>query len=540
MNPNEMWQAEVNGQVYDAAFSELAAWVGENALLPDDKVRRGNLRWLEAGKVPALMPFFNAKEIGIAPPEIPVSAVDGENADADVQIQTANFAADSIENGHFQDQQNQAEFCVFHPDSEAEFICETCFNNFCEACPQDDGFSGKTCPMCGASVKPVISRTQSFEHAEFPAPNEDFPHSADNFSVQPQQSYLSTRPAESFGFGDFGKALSHPFKYKTSLFSGGLMFMFFTLGQQAFSIGGMFMLFAAIFSAMLANMLTFGVLANVVENFSQWKTETNFMPDFDDFSLWDDVVHPFFLSIGAYIVSFGLFIAIVIGGIWFTISSIGEMQNIEQNSTSAVMPGSGGDMEQLRQMPELQKTVEGAQTGAPNADYDEEQHFQDLEQMIRENRRAQLESVTGPTPEQEQAQKIALLQNMLKTALPLVVFGGLAFLWGLFYFPAACAVAGYTRSFTATINPLVGFDTIKNLGADYAKIVLMSFLLTVMLGVATGILNAVFSPFAMPRVGNIPAIALGSFVTFYFWIVFSCILGYAINKNSDKLGIYRG
>ena len=34
-------------------------------------------------------------------------------------------------------------------------------------------------------------------------------------------------------------------------------------------------------------------------------------------------------------------------------------------------------------------------------------------------------------------------------------------LWAFFYFPAACAVAGYTRNFGSTLNPRVGIDTIK-------------------------------------------------------------------------------
>jgi len=43
----------------------------------------------------------------------------------------------------------------------------------------------------------------------------------------------------------------------------------------------------------------------------------NFIPDFEDFSIWDDVVHPFFLSIGAYAVSFGLLIVLVTGIVWY-------------------------------------------------------------------------------------------------------------------------------------------------------------------------------------------------------------------------------
>lgn len=57
-NQTEMWQTEVNGQIYETSFEELTKWIAEGSLLPQDKVRRGNLRWLEANKVPALHRFF--------------------------------------------------------------------------------------------------------------------------------------------------------------------------------------------------------------------------------------------------------------------------------------------------------------------------------------------------------------------------------------------------------------------------------------------------------------------------------------------------
>ena len=63
-NTSELWQAEVNGQIYEASFEELAQWIQEGALLPQDKVRRGNLRWIEAQKVPTLYGYFNAITLG--------------------------------------------------------------------------------------------------------------------------------------------------------------------------------------------------------------------------------------------------------------------------------------------------------------------------------------------------------------------------------------------------------------------------------------------------------------------------------------------
>ena len=85
-NPNEVWQVEVGGQVYEAAFAELGDWIGEGSLLPQDKVRRGNLRWIEARRVPMLVPFFNAKEQGLPMP-VMFSTTEAETTVTDVPIE---------------------------------------------------------------------------------------------------------------------------------------------------------------------------------------------------------------------------------------------------------------------------------------------------------------------------------------------------------------------------------------------------------------------------------------------------------------------
>lgn len=62
----EMWQVEANGQVFETNFAEMTEWIADGSLLRIDRVRKGNLRWIEAGKVPSLAAVFNAAEIGRA------------------------------------------------------------------------------------------------------------------------------------------------------------------------------------------------------------------------------------------------------------------------------------------------------------------------------------------------------------------------------------------------------------------------------------------------------------------------------------------
>ncbi|CAN5329677.1 hypothetical protein BH20ACI1_BH20ACI1_03050 [soil metagenome] len=116
----------------------------------------------------------------------------------------------------------------------------------------------------------------------------------------------------------------------------------------------------------------------------------------------------------------------------------------------------------------------------------------------------------------------------------------LAFLWGIFYFPAACAVAAYTRSFAATLNPLIGFDTIKRLGFDYAKVFGISLILGIFAVVLNNILGSIFAPLDLPQLGNLAVKAFDGILYFYFSVVFAVVLGFVIYKNSRNLNLFRG
>ena len=573
----EIWQIDVGGQIYEAGFEEMEQWIYEGSLLPQDKVRRGRLRWIEAQKVPGLIKFFNEKAKGFAPIAA-APAFDSEQISENVQTQAGKFSASSSpafsatsfqENiytpepsqefsgftdspKNFQAEHNfdnslqktpnfagqnfspSSEICCVHGETAADYFCDTCGNQFCKSCPVSYGGSVKICPFCGAMCRSIEKNQQE------------------------QQKHFNYNAAigEGFGFVDFSRALGHPFKFKSSLIFGTILFVIFSFGQSAASIGGIFMMGSALFCVLASNMLTFGILANTIENFSNGKLEANFMPDFDDFSLWDSVIHPFFLSIGAYISSFGPFILVLIIGIYLVVSSMTSQINTVQEKVSKI-PGTqyydtqktNRQTDEVKQLTDnirkqneqrLNQQKEIALGNQPTTINDEEAEFEQLNEMIQESKKEQMESVVGKSPETQKREYEQMFKGFLSLAAPLVIVGFLAFLWGLFYFPAACAVAGYTRSFTATINPLVGLDTIKRLGFDYVKILFMGFLIILITAFIGMILSIVLSPFDMPRMGNLPVKVIGSIFTFYFSIVFSCILGYALYKNSAKLNLYRG
>lgn len=530
---NEIWQVEVNKQIYEANTEELCQWIIEGALLPADKVRRGNLRWLEANKVPVLYGFFNAKERGLPFPVLQ-TVTDAASGETNPATETENLAMAQMFNETESDlpaAETHASFapnagapadanaCHFHAEEAAKYVCETCANFFCKACPKAYGANVRICPLCGAMCKAL----------------------ADVQARQQRNFQYQTAFAEGFGFEDFGRALAYPFRFKTSLIFGAVMFMLFTLGQSAASMGSFFLVAASIFCAMLANTLTFGCLANTIENFSQGRTDENFMPRFDDFELWDDVIHPFFLSIATYLVSFAPLVLIIVVSMFYLIGSMKTPGNPIENAPAQLQQKNVVIEQMNRQAAERNRQIGDAMNGTPKAvgnGEKEEEEIRRVEEMIQQSRKSQLESAVGKSPETVKQENEALVKQFLGKGALVLLLSFLALLWGAFYFPAACAVAGYTRSFTAVLNPSIGIDTIKRLGADYLKILAMCFVLGVFSFGASFVLAIVFSPFDLPRMGNLPATAVGSLFTFYFSIVFSVTLGYALYKNSAKLNLF--
>jgi len=568
----EIWQIESGGQIIDANFEQITQMIDRGDLLRMDRVRKGDLRWIEAGKVPALISVFNAKD-GDAPPKPvitltklgPTSVPGGStsnriNAQPVVQFQGETETEPPILVG--------VPMCSMHADVPAFYICGTCFSHFCKACPASYGGTVKICPYCGAMCEPIAKVE----------------------AAKTQTAANSAARGSGFGLGDFIEALTYPFKFKTSLILGAVMYMMFSIGTGATAFGGIFMMAAAIGCFMLANTLTFGVLSNTVENFAQGKIGDDFMPSFDEFSIWDDVVHPFFLSVGVWMVSFGPLIVLIIATFFFLAGAVNqEMNAVQSDAAQTVAPDlpyaakaanqsqvvrdlinrtNEQQKRRIEQMerdesesyqpepqqpasiapeaeeysrksklpPESQnKTTQSVGNVETPAVDDSEQAVMRANEIIQQTRKAQLESALGKTPETRAKEQSELLKQILGYGAIFLLVGGLCLLWGLFYFPAACAVAGYTQSFRATLNPTVGLDTIRRLGLDYVKILLMGLAIVIMSGIVSGVFGVVFSAFDMPGVGNIPAKAFGSLFGFYFSVVFSCVLGFAMFKASDRL-----
>ena len=113
----------------------------------------------------------------------------------------------------------------------------------------------------------------------------------------------------------------------------------------------------------------------------------------------------------------------------------------------------------------------------------------------------------------------------------------LALGWAVFYYPMALLVAGWTEDFKAVVNPLVGLDTMRHMGATYFKAFLTYLAVQVMSFFAGVVVALLTAPFQMPFVGNVPGKFVGGAATFYGSLVVACVLGLALFKSADRLGI---
>ena len=309
--------------------------------------------------------------------------------------------------------------CHNHPIVEPAYVCRMCGALFCNACPRLVRGT-PLCPLCGDLCLDYRAVTEKWIRREL-------------------------RRA-GFGMNDLIRAIHYPFQHKTALLIGAVVYALLLLGGFSFTVS--------------AWAIMFGCISHVISQVAWGRFDRGLMPDFSEFSGWDDVFAPLFLGLGIMIVAWGPVIVLVI----------------------ALLSG----------------VVNGAPLG------------------------------TEPTD------PAVLVLNLLPfvgegkpVGFLVLLFSG----WGVFYYPMALTVAGYTQSLESLINPLVGLDTIRRMGSTYFKAFAM------VLAVQLTALTVGATPFGIPFMGNIFGTFINAMFTFYFNLVIACILGLALFKCADRLDI---
>ncbi len=510
-----LWQVEIpTGEVYEVELDVLKQWIAEGHVQPASKVRKGNLRWVEAGRAPALKRIFYAAadELNVtvlepptppAPSPLTVREAGGNEtaphivathayepaatyeSSTEIDFSAATIAPTSIAD-------TAASACHNHPQTQPAYICRACAAKFCRACPKFISTSKiALCPLCSDLCQPYAEVAQRISRAEF--------QTAD------------------FGVADFKLALRYPFRHLVTLLCGA-------------GIYGVLLL-AGFQGQILACALLFGCISHAINNVVAGKLDRSFMPEFDMSAWWDEVGNPLLLSLAIIVVTWGpaiiLAVALLSGALGSSsIHATAETQRAQiqaqaNSDLAAVLnPDASNSKDESDAPRRLDPLHAGQYANAKEADVN-------AKETAPKPAETKSEDSTSPL-------KVLQLFHLPAWAILLWL---LALGWALCYYPMALLVAGYTENFASVINPLVGLDTIRRMGATYGKAFAM-YLVVQVAGIAVGLItSSILSPFDLPFIGNLPAKFANGVVTVYTSMVIAFILGVALYKCADKLDI---
>jgi len=480
----EVWRVSTAEGVFETDLETLRQWILEGCVLPTDKVCKGSQSWIDAGRVPKLKGAFN----GEAAPPPPVEPVDPFNTRTSATpisatdpvvsttwVEPAKAVAQKIPSTNV---------CHNHPQTAPDYVCRMCGEAFCKDCPRFVSGKVPICPLCGDLCR--------------------------EYKVITEKATRTQLQTSGFGMEDFVRAIRYPLQHKAALLGGALIY-------------GLLLL-AGFRGSLVAWMIMFGCISHVISQVAWGRLNRSFMPDFSAFSFWDDLIVPCFLGVGIMIVSWGPVIALVLA-LMFGVLSGARTEPKPVAGADHVAESTGPSSDDLDVL--MDPNADPAKLAAANNKLNQTRPGA---QIAREAQRSQ-----------EEEGDPAGMFRMLIPYLGGGIFIGLLFLvligWGLFYYPMALTVAGYTQSFGSVINPLVGLDTIRRMGATYFKafaMVVVVLIISSVVGIGVSLMTA---PFTLPFMGNLLAYFINSTFTFYFNLVVACILGLSLFKCADRLGI---
>jgi hypothetical protein len=474
----EVWRVSTVEGIFETDLETLKQWIIEGCVLPTDKVSKGNLSWIDAGRVPKLKSAFNGEA---APAPQPVSTSFEAFVESNPEYGTPQTPVTTWTEPSRVNEEPRTTACHNHPDAEPEYVCRMCGAVFCKVCPKFAREKVPICPLCGDLCHEYRAVTEKAARIKF--------------------------QSSGFGMEDFVRAIRYPLQHKTALFTGALIYAV--------------LLMAGFRGSLVAWMLMFGCISHVISQVAWGRLNRSFMPDFSAFSLWDDLVVPIFLGLGIMIVSWGPVIALVVALI-FGVLSGGVNTSPLHGGSDQVAQSNAPDVSVL-----LDPNADPAKLEAEN------QKLQGLRpgaQMAREAEQSKNEA-NDPA-------------GVARYLLPYLGAGiglGLLFLlligWAVFYYPMALTVAGYTQSLGSVLNPLVGLDTIRRMGATYFKGFGMVLLVQLAAFVVGMIISIITSPLTLPFMGNLVGNFISATFGFYFNLVIACVLGLSLFKCADRLGI---
>lgn len=364
--------------------------------------------------------------------------------------------------------------CANHADAPSRHYCRQCTKGYCGACVQRvrEAF---VCGACDQLCVPIE------KHAE-----------------EQRRQRDRARPL----FAELGTIAGYPLRDRL----GFVLLVIFVYAAS-------FMPFYAwLFSTGVLLWYVFFALGRVADG-----NLRDFAPDFRDLG---DLVAPVRLSIAAMLISMGPLLV----ALYLTPRTV--LHDLREHSTAApVVPEQAGErpVHVVRAAGfRVGEPAAAAQVSAPDEttvpEHEEpasDEAATDTADPDGGDAGAPVE--TGPPPPEDVREPRPSLLAYLALAL--------AALWALAYTPVALAVAALSRSFLSTINPVVGLDTIRRMGATYWQAWVLYFGVVI----AQGVMGAVLS--FIPFLGGL----LRAFVDAYAGLAVACTLGLAVYKKAPEL-----
>jgi hypothetical protein len=478
----EVWRVNTAEGMFETNLETLKQRIVEGCVLPTDKVSKGSLSWIEAGRAPMLRAAFNGDvaQAAVIPTTASASEQDPQQNkmaatpefDVVAPVEPPSFVA-----------AHEASACYNHPESAPEYVCRACASTFCAACPKYSNTIA-LCPSCGDLCRPFQEVRDKGVRREF--------------------------QASGFGFEDFTRALRYPLQHKIALLFGAALYGFLLLGGFR--------------GRVIAFVIMFGCISHVISQVAWGKLDRSFLPDFGEFSLWDDVAVPLGLGIGITIVTWGPVIVIVLALL------LGLFKGPSLSPVSAL---AAPDVSQQKGVTREDLSV----LTDPNADPKKLEEVNARLNQLRPGSQMAQEAEASKKELSDPASDLRSLLSFFHVPFLIAILFLLSLVWAVFYYPMALAVAGYTEHFGSVVNPMVGLDTIRRMGATYFKAFGIVLLVQLVGFVISVIVATILRPFALPFFGNLPAKFVDGSVAFYFNLVIACTLGLALHKCADRLGI---
>ena len=485
----ETWRVSTIEGVFETDLETLKQWIVEGCVLPTDKVSKGSLNWIDAGRVPKLRAAFNGEIEPPPPPQLTEVSTAQTGWQSPPPFENEASSESSHEESHSVPPGahlgTDATWCHNHPGVKPKYVCRMCAVALCNECPRFVGTSGiPVCPLCGDLCKSYAEAKSKAERAEL--------------------------QGAGFGISDFIKAIRYPFQHKAALFSGALLYSF--------------LMIAGFRGGLIAWMIMFGCISHVINQVAWGRLDRSFMPDFSGFSMWDDVIVPVFLGIGITIVSWGPVFVLTIALMFGVIASAPS-----SHDGAAVDPEV---VEQQQFSEDLDALVD------PNADPTKAgEANQRVNEKLRPGSQLAKEAAKSQAEHNDPTGMFSELLPYLGAGAAILILLLIGIGWGIFYSPMALAVAGYTQSFWSVVNPLVGLDTIRRMRGTYFKAFAMVLVLQIVSFIISAIIGLITSPLTLPFMGNLLANFINGSFTFYFNLVIACVLGLSLFKCADRLGI---